>query len=162
MKILGIDPGYERIGFAIVEKGQKKDMVLFSFCLITERKKPHEERLFEIKKNLNEIIDKWKPEKIAIEKLFFNENQKTAMKVAEARGVIIAEAYDKKLEVMEIGPLEVKMAITGYGRSDKNQVKMMLEKISNINKIIKYDDEYDAIAIGITGLAINRQRVIHS
>ena len=156
MKILGIDPGYERIGVAIVEKGQRKDSVLFSDCLITDRKKPHEERLLTIKNYLEKIIQKWQPEKMAIEKLFFNENQKTALKVAEARGVIICEACDKKIPIIEIGPLEVKMAITGYGRSDKRQMKIMLEKITDINKKIKYDDEYDAIGIGIAGLALSR------
>jgi crossover junction endodeoxyribonuclease RuvC len=99
-------------------------------------------------------FDEWQPEKMAIEKLFFNENQKTAMKVAESRGVIITEAAENNLGVTEIGPLEAKMAITGYGKSDKRQVKMMLDKITEIGTKIKYDDEYDAIGIAVAGLAI--------
>lgn len=153
-RILGIDPGYERLGLAVVEKGLKKDKVLFSFCFITKREDNHEIRLLNIKKCITEVIKKWQPEKMAIEKLFFNENQKTALKVAEARGVIITEAAENNLDVMEIGPLEVKMAITGYGRSDKRQIKLMLDKIADISTKIKYDDEYDAIGIGIAGLAI--------
>jgi len=93
---------------------------------------------------------------MAIENLFFNSNQKTALKVSEARGIIMYQALSGGLKVFEYTPLQIKIAITGYGRGDKKQVTDMLHHLIKIDKKIKYDDEYDAIAVGLTHLASHK------
>lgn len=153
MKIISIDPGYERLGVAIIEKISGKEILLFSTCIQTSPKIPHEERLKIIGKGVADLIEKYKPEALAIETLFFKTNAKTAMKVSEARGVILYEAAKNNLEVCEFTPLEIKVAVTGYGKSDKDQVTMMTKKLIRIEKELKYDDEYDAIAVGLTYFA---------
>ena len=156
MKIIAIDPGYERVGVAILEKTTGKEVLLFSECLKTNPKESHEKRLKVIGEGINDLIKKYQPEAMAIETLFFETNAKTAMKVSEARGVILYEAGINNLQVAEYTPLQIKVAVTGYGKSDKNQVVFMVNKLINVNKPIKYDDEYDAIAVGLTFFACNQ------
>ncbi len=157
MRIISIDPGYERLGIAVLEKMAKnKEILLFSECFKTSAKLPHHERLALIGNRIKEVIKKWKPVALATEKLFFSGNQKTAMLVAEARGVILYTGSSLGLEVFEYTPNEVKIAITGYGRSEKQQMMTMVSKLIEIHKIIKSDDEFDAIAIGLTHFAIHR------
>jgi len=153
MRVLAVDPGYEKMGVAILEKHNSKEILLFSECFKTDRKLPANERLCALGKEIEKVIESYKPEALAIEKLFFTENQKTVMRVSEARGVIIYEATRAGLSVFEYTPLEVKVAITSYGRSEKNQIKFMVEKLVKVNKKIKEDDEYDAIALGLTYFA---------
>jgi crossover junction endodeoxyribonuclease RuvC len=154
MKIIAIDPGYERLGVAIIEKvAGQKEVLLFSDCLQTDKKFDHSERLFQIKTGLDEIIKKHKPEFLAIEKLFFSKNQKTAMLVAEARGAILVTGKSHGLEIHEFTPNAIKVAVTGYGKSDKKTIINFLPKIIEIKKTIKHDDEFDAIATGITFFA---------
>jgi crossover junction endodeoxyribonuclease RuvC len=159
MKIISIDPGYERLGVAIIEKShfakapRDKEVLLFSTCIQTSPKIPHEERLKIIGNEVGRLITEHKPEALAIETLFFKTNAKTAMKVSEARGVMLYEAAKNRLEVREFTPLEIKVAVTGYGKSDKDQVTMMVKKLISIPKELKYDDEYDAIAVGLTYFA---------
>lgn len=150
MRILGIDPGYERLGVAVVEKKGGKEVVIFSDCIITSRELPHPERLEQITLSVGSLIDEYKPDVVAVETLFFNDNRKTAMKVSEARGACLSEASRKGIVVEEYTPLEVKIAITGYGRADKRQVSEMVRRIVNVKKIPKYDDEYDALAVALT------------
>ena len=154
MKIISIDPGYERLGIAILEKITGKEILLFSECLKTSAKETHEIRLKIIGEEINNLIKKYKPEALAIETLFFETNAKTAMKVSEARGVMLYEAAKNGLAVVEFTPLQIKVAVTGYGKSDKNQVIFMVNKLIQITTPIKYDDEYDAIACGLTYFAI--------
>lgn len=153
MKILAIDPGYERVGIAVLERKERADELLFSECFKTPSKMAFNERLCMIGKEIEKIILEFKPEILAIETLFFNSNQKTAMGVAEARGVIIYEASRKGAEVREYTPLQIKIAITSHGRSDKQQMIAMIPKLIKIGKKISHDDEYDAIGVGITCLA---------
>ena len=141
MIILGIDPGYDRLGVAIIEKKDNKEKVIFSHTFETDRKEEFIQRMFLVANYVRQIIDKYNPQYLSIEKLFFNTNQKTATNVAEVRGAIIFVAKDLGLEVFEYTPLEIKTAITGYGRSDKKQVLFLLQKIINIDKEIEYDDE---------------------
>jgi len=158
-RVLGIDPGYERIGVAVLEKDTHgKETVLFSDCIITKRTDSHPERLRILGNAVLEIIKKHKPNACAIEKLFFNENQKTALSVAEARGVLLFASASNDIPVFEYTPLEVKTAITGYGRADKKQMTAMLPKLISITKKIRYDDEYDAIAIALTCFA--REKIL--
>ena len=160
MKIISIDPGYERLGIAVLEKtGREKEKLIFSECFKTSAKLPHHERLTLIGNRIKEIIKKYKPEQLATEKLFFSGNQKTAMLVAEARGVILYTASSLGLEVFEYTPNSVKIAITGYGRSEKSQMISMVEKLIDttlghrMSKLAKSDDEFDAIAIGLCHFA---------
>jgi len=155
-RIMAIDPGYEKMGVAVLEKTEVnfgKEVLLFSECFKTLSKTPHQERLRELGSEICRIIKKFKPQCLAIEKLFFTTNQKTAMLVSEARGVIIYEAARAGLSVFEFTPLQAKVAVTGYGRSDKRQMKFMVEKLITVSKSIKEDDEYDAIALGLTFFA---------
>ncbi|KKT45260.1 MAG: Crossover junction endodeoxyribonuclease RuvC [Parcubacteria group bacterium GW2011_GWA2_44_15] len=153
MRIMAIDPGYEKMGVAVLEKNLGKEVLLFSECFKTSRKDSAQKRLCALGKEIGRIIDEFKPRSLAIEKLFFAGNQKTAMLVSEARGVIVYEATRAGLSVTEYTPLEVKVAVTGYGRSTKEQIKYMAEKLVDIKKSIKEDDEYDAIALGLTYFA---------
>src|SRR3989338_11266653 len=118
MRILGIDPGFERLGIAILErtKNNTKEVVLFSGCFKTSSKLDFAERLLLIGSEVKKVIQKYNPEVLAIETLFLNTNQKTVMHVAEARGVVIYEAIQAKLKIFEATPLQVKVATTGYGR----------------------------------------------
>ena len=150
MRVISIDPGYDKVGVAILED---KDTLLYSDCIKTSRDNSFEERLGFVISELSKVIEKFKPEALAIENLFFYKNQKTAMRVSEARGAIIQEATSKNLKVYEYTPLQIKIAVTGYGKSDKNQVISMVRNLVEIDKEIKEDDEYDAIACGLTCLA---------
>src|SRR3989339_137290 len=155
MRIISIDPGYERLGIAVLEKERgQKETLLFSECFKTSAKLPHNGRLALIGDRIKEIIKKYKPEALATEKLFFSGNQKTAMLVAEARGVILYSGSSLGLEVFEYTPNEVKIAITGYGRSEKRQMIDMVKKLIVVNSKTNSDDEFDAIAIGLTHFAI--------
>ncbi|HEY4505459.1 MAG TPA: crossover junction endodeoxyribonuclease RuvC [Candidatus Paceibacterota bacterium] len=157
MKIISIDPGYERLGIAILKKIPKdRGVLVFSECFKTSSKLPHHERLSLIGNKIKEVIKKYKPEALATEKLFFSGNQKTAMLVAEARGVILYTGSSLGLQVFEYTPNEVKIAITGYGRSEKRQMIDMVKKLIKVTSKTNSDDEFDAIAIGLTHFAIHR------
>ena len=154
MRILGIDPGYERVGIAVIEKdGTSKENLLYSNCFKTKKELIFNERLFLVGDEINKIIRQFKPRVLAIESLFFNTNQKTALLVSEARGVIIYEAKKQGLDVYEYTPLQIKNAVTGYGRASKDQVDTMVRQLISIPKTTKQDDEVDAIATALTCLA---------
>jgi len=157
MRIISVDPGYERLGIAILEKENGKEILLFSECFKTSTKLLHSERLHLIGKELEKIIKEYKPKVLVVETLFFAKNQKSAMQVAEARGVIMYEGKRNNLEIFEYSPMAVKIAVTGYGKSDKIQVTEMVKKLIKIKKIIKHDDEYDAIAVGLTFFATQKK-----
>lgn len=152
MRVLGIDPGYGRCGVAVMDSstGSGQERLLYSTCI--ETKGEFAERLADIAEKLAGLIDTWQPEALAIEKLFFSKNVKTAMQVAEVRGAIISLAKGLGLDVREYTPSQVKIAITGSGNADKNAVSTMLERMVKIEVTPKYDDEYDAIAIALTDI----------
>jgi len=155
--VLGIDPGYERLGISIVQKVQgKKEVLLFSSCIRTSAKLTFTDRLLELGKAIEEVIQDFEPKELAIENLFLSANQKTAMKVSETRGAIIYIAKKSGLKISEYTPMQVKVAITGHGGADKTQIIKMLKNILNIEKEIEFDDEYDAIAIALTHLAYEK------
>jgi len=157
MKILGIDPGFERMGVAVLEKNSLgKEEVLFSACLKTKKELPFSERLLFLGEAVKKTIQKFKPEILAIETLFLNTNQKTAMQVAEARGVVLYEASLSGLKIFEASPPEIKRAVTGDGRADKKQVIKMVKMLVKIDAGKKSDDEIDAIAIALCASATNR------
>ncbi len=157
MKLLSIDPGYERLGVAVIEKLPKqKEVLLFSECFKTSTTLPHHERLALIGDRIKEVIKKYKPTVLATEKLFFSGNQKTAMLVAEARGVILYTASSSGLDIFEYTPADIKIAVTGYGKSEKRQIIEMVRRLIDVEKSKKSDDEFDAIAIGLTHCAIHK------
>ncbi len=157
MRIISIDPGYERLGLAVIDKEKdKKETLFFSECFKTSAKLPHNERLALIGDRIKEVIKKYKPKALATEKLFFSGNQKTAMLVAEARGVILYSGSSLGLPIFEYTPNNIKIAITGYGRSEKKQMIDMVKKLIIVTSETNSDDEFDAIAIGLTHFAIHR------
>ena len=157
MRVLAIDPGYERVGIAVVEKPQKgKESLVYSDCFQTSAKEAFENRLLEIGSEVERLIIEYSPQALAIEQLFFNTNQKTAMNVAEVRGALIYICKKYGLLSFQYTPLQIKNAVSGYGRSTKKQVAKMVPQLIEIQKEIKFDDEYDAIAIGLTCLASER------
>lgn len=156
MKILGVDPGFERLGIAVLEKEKNKEILLYSECFKTSAKLVFSERISLIGKKIKEIIEKYKPEIVAIETLFFKTNQKTAMRVAEARGVIVYEASNRGIKIFEASPLAVKMSVTGYGRADKREVTKMVKMLVKMDANKHSDDELDAIAIALCASAQNK------
>lgn len=152
MIILGIDPGIGRMGYAIVKTDGPKAALVGCGCITTPPKTEDAQRLLEIKRDLDTIIKKWKPEILCIESLFFTTNAKTAMSVGQARGVAIVTAAEYGLQIIEMTPLQVKMSITGYGKAEKSQVQKMLLTIFGIKKIPKPDDAADAAAIAWAGI----------
>lgn len=157
MKILAIDPGFERVGIAIIEKTNTlKHNLVYSNCFKTSTKIPFHKRLTLIGEELEKIIKKYKPEALSIEKLYFTTNQKTVMGVSEARGVILYTASRSGLQVFEYTPPQIKVAVTGYGKSTKGAVMYMVRKLINVKESVVSDDELDAIAIGLTVLACEK------
>lgn len=152
-RVVAIDPGFDRVGMAVLEREKGKEKLLFSECIITNKKDPHAERLGFIGRELKAVIKKWQPEALAIEKLFFNQNTSTALGVAEARGVILYEGVLAGLSLYEYSPQEIKIATTGYGKATKSQVEQMVLRLLNLPKPPRFDDETDAIALGLTHLA---------
>jgi crossover junction endodeoxyribonuclease RuvC len=159
MRILGIDPGFERLGIAVLEKeaDEGRERVIHSECFKTSAKLDFHERLGLIGEKIKEIIKKFKPEALAIETLFMTTNQKTVIRVAEARGVVIYEASRAGLPVLEISPLQAKMATTGYGRSGKPEMIKMVKMLVKIENSKTSDDELDAIALALSGFALRRK-----
>lgn len=156
MKVLAIDPGYGRCGLAIVERIEGKDILIHSDCIETSSAMDFPERLNMVAHACDTLLKLHSPDSVALEKLYFSNNQKTAMRVAEVRGAILAIAGAAGISVVEYTPGEVKLATTGYGSADKKAVAQMVRALVKIDKIIRLDDEYDAIAIGITHLASAR------
>lgn len=155
--VLGIDPGFDRLGIAVLSGTNTKQELLYSECVETSRKDEHALRLKTIGVRVRDVIKKWKPQALAIEKLFFNQNATNALKVSEARGVVLYEAKLANLSVFEFSPQEVKIAVAGYGKADKRAVEMMVRRILSISLEKKMlDDELDAIAVGICHLATQR------
>lgn len=150
-KILGIDPGTGIVGFGLINKDSKNNMVLIEAGVIrTPVHQPTAFRLQTIFNEINQIINEFKPDCLAIEKLFFARNVTTAMSVSESRGVIVLAAIQHHLEIFEYTPLQIKMAITGYGRADKKQIQEMVKILLNLNSIPKPDDAADALAAALT------------
>ena len=149
MVILGIDPGLAIVGWGVLECVQGRFRVMGYGSIQTKAGLPVEERIKQIYESMNIIIDKYKPEVMAVEELFWNTNQKTGITVAEARGVILLAAHQKGLKINEYTPLQVKQAVVGYGRAEKKQVITMVTSILKLPKPPKPDDTADALAIAI-------------
>ena len=149
MVILGIDPGYAIVGWGVLEYKANKFRVIDYGAITTEAKTPFPLRLCDIYNGLCDIIKKYQPEVLSMEKLFYNNNAKTVIDVAQARGVITLAAQQNGLKIAEYTPLQVKQSVTGYGRAVKKQVQEMTRIIRNLEKIPKPDDTADALAMAI-------------
>ena len=157
MKVLAIDPGYGRCGVAVLERnGSEKETLLYSACIETPKDTEFTARLGTVANECARLAKKYKPDAVALEKLYFSTNQKTAMRVAEVRGALIQAATSLGIPVFEYTPREIKSAAGGHGAAAKEQVAKMLHALVKIEKEIKHDDEYDAIAVGVTHLARHR------
>jgi crossover junction endodeoxyribonuclease RuvC len=155
MKLLAIDPGYDRCGVAVIESAHESgrdSIVRHSFCIETNKKDPHQERLAMMYRAVEEAIDTWQPDALAVETLFFSVNKTTAMKVAEARGAILVLAGMRKIPLVEVSPQEVKLSMTGVGNANKAQVQKMVALTLKLDLSKKLDDEVDAIALGIAAI----------
>lgn len=161
MRILGIDPGYAIVGYGVLDYNGTDFKVVEYGAITTDAGVDMFDRLKSIYDDLDEIIKRVKPDFMAIEELFFNSNQKTAINVAQARGVLLLAAMNHGVEIFEYTPLQVKQAVAGYGRADKNQVQQMVKLLLKLDSVPKPDDTADAVAIAIChGHSYNPRRII--
>lgn len=160
MRVLAIDPGYDRLGIAVLEGDASRPTLLWSDC-VTPEKGAGSERLAHISRVVSDAITTYVPDVLAIETLFFSINKKTAFGVAEARGAILAASGIAALPVVEYSPQQVKNAVTGHGGADKAAIARMIPLLLTLPKKKRLDDELDAIGIGITALAqgLNPHRI---
>jgi crossover junction endodeoxyribonuclease RuvC len=167
MKIISIDPGFDRLGIAIIEKINTGERLVFSECFTTDKKNDNHERLFSISVYIEKIIIEYKPDILIIENIFLFKNQKTIIDVAGARAIIINECKKYKIKIFELTPMQIKSAIAGHGHAGKDQVEFMVMAILKQDKYLQnkiqnnliknkkklLDDEIDAIACGLAGIA---------
>ncbi len=153
IRILAFDPGFERLGVAVVEKKNGKEVVVHSDCIRTAASLSFHERLHILGATAETLVTEFSPDAVALEDVYFAKNEKTAMKIAEVRGMLAYIASRNSLPIYEYTPLQVKVAVTGYGKSDKKAVTTMVGRLVELPQRKRVDDELDAIAIGLTCLA---------
>ena len=151
MRIIGIDPGLARVGYGIIEEKEGKKIMLDCGIIETQSTKKEEDRLVEISNDLSSIINKWSPKSAAVEKFFFYRSS-TTISVVQARGVIMMTLGKHNLSIQEFPPMQIKLAVTGYGHSDKDEVLNSVMHELNITNPPKPDDAADALAIALTGI----------
>ncbi len=149
MRILGIDPGIAIVGYGVVDKEGNRYKTVAYDAVTTKAHTPLEDRLEKVYNGVCEIIKEYKPDAMSIEELFFNNNAKTALTVGQARGVIILAAVQNHIPVYEYTPLQVKQALTGYGRASKTQIQQMMKSMLGLTEVPKPDDVADALAIAV-------------
>lgn len=152
MLILGIDPGIAITGFGLVEECKNGACLLDYGCIVTDKSQKPEERLAALYQEMSLLVKKSEPDQIAIEKLFFSKNVRTAMAVSQARGVLLLASSEAAVPIVEYTPLEIKLALTGYGKADKKQIQQMVKILLNLKEVPKPDDAADALAIAICHL----------
>lgn len=150
MRILGIDPGIALVGYGILDVEGSRLRCQEYGCITTEANTPLDERLLIIDRELGQIIEEFQPDEMAYEELFFYRNKKTAIKVAQARGVEVLAGARRQLPLYEYTPMQVKQAITGYGQAGKRQVQLSVKALLSLEDIPKPDDAADALAVAIT------------
>ena len=149
LRILGVDPGYAIVGYGVVEYDGMRFKTVGYGAVTTDAGTPFPKRLEAIYDDVTTVIEKYKPECMAIERLYFNTNTTTAIDVAQARGVILLAAQKKGIEIFEYTPLQVKQSITGYGRAEKHQVMEMVKSLLSLSEVPKPDDTADALALTV-------------
>ena len=150
MRVIGIDPGTAIVGYGIIDYNKNKYSIVDYGVILTSKDLSNEERLEIVYNELNKILKKYKPEFMAIEDLFYFKNNKTVISVAQARGVILLAGKQNNIPISSYTPLQVKIGITGYGKAEKKQVQLMVQKFLGLFEIPKPDDAADALAICIT------------
>lgn len=158
-RVLGIDPGFDRLGLAVIEGDSSRPSYVWSDC-VTPPKGPAYLRLAAVSKAVEEALSKHAPDIVAVETLFFSTNRKTALSVAEARGAILAAIGRTGIPLIEVSPAAVKIAVTGHGSADKSAVMNMIPRLISLPTKKRLDDEFDAIAAAITGLSSTSQRML--
>ncbi len=151
MRILGIDPGTATTGFGVIEADKSELKFIGGGVITTPAGQAMEQRLLTIHTELTELIDQYRPELMTVELLYFATNVTTAMTVGQARGVVLLAAAAAGLEVREFTPLQVKQALTGYGKATKPQIQVMVQRLLGLSELPRPDDAADALAIAITG-----------
>lgn len=159
VRILGIDPGFDRTGFGVVEKRGSDATWVAHGCIQTHAGLPFEQRLLCLRNELKQVIETHKPACVAVEELFFQNNAKTAIKVGMARGVIILSLAEAGIPIVELTPNQVKQGITGWGAADKKAVQEMVKRCLKLREVPKSDDAADALAIAIVGGLLYRPQV---
>jgi len=164
VRIIGIDPGIATTGYGLVESDGQKSIMLTFGCVTTSANLTTPERLEQVYQGLAEVVEKYRPDVMAVEKLFFAKNCKSVMQVGEARGVVLLAGRLAKLPIFEYTPLQIKQAVVGYGRAEKSQVQQMVKVLLGLPMIPRPDDAADALAIalchahtGSTAAAISRR-----
>jgi crossover junction endodeoxyribonuclease RuvC len=161
IRILGIDPGFDRLGICILDKEGTKETLIFSTCITTSRKDSFEHRLVVIGEQLETLIKQYSPHELSIETIFFTKNQKTIITVAEVRGICIYLAHKNGVALFEYSPPQIKLAIAGHGKASKEDIAIMVPKILKQPLLINtLDDEIDAIAIALTHSANRANRLV--
>lgn len=157
MIILGLDPGLATLGYGVIRKEDRKKAEMLDYGIISTPKNENlAVRLCMLEKGIKQIIHKFKPDEIAVEELFFAKNVKTGIAVAHARGVILLTANKECGRLYEYTPLQIKQALTGYGRADKNQIQQMVKTLLGLKGIPKPDDAADALAVALTHAQTNK------
>ena len=156
MVILGFDPGLATLGYGVIQTDRKGRAEMLDYGIIsTPQTVKFPDRLIMLEKGVEQVIDTFKPDEIAIEELFFAKNVKTGINVAHARGVILLTAKKKVSKIFEYTPLQIKQALTGYGRADKNQIQQMVKTFLRLKAVPKPDDAADALAVALTHAQTN-------
>jgi len=150
LRVLGIDPGYAIIGYGVLDFDKNKTTVIDYGVIETPKNEGFPVRLVMIEEGIRALLDKYQPDEVAIEELFFAKNVKTAINVAHARGIILATVVRDIGNIFEYTPLQIKQALTGFGRADKHQIQAMVKTLLNLKTIPKPDDAADAVAVALT------------
>ena len=158
LRILGIDPGFDRMGLGVVDHTGSRLIWVFHGCKKTNVKDDFQERLKTIRDELARVIKKYKPDIAAVEQLFFQTNAKTAMKVGMARGVILLTLADAELPIVEMTPQQLKQGMTGWGAAPKKQIQEMVKRLLHLKEIPKPDDAADALGIAIVGATMFKNK----
>lgn len=151
--IVGVDPGYDRLGVAVFNDGQ----LVYSACFTSSKQLDLPGRIAAVAAQFEAVLTTYPVTEVAVEELYFSKNQATALKVAEARGVIAYLAIKRGAQVYHYSPQAIKLAVAGYGQADKAQVTAMVKKLVPFKQLPQHDDEYDAVAVALTHLASRRQ-----
>lgn len=152
MRVLGIDPGTAVTGYGVVEEVDRSLKLIASGAITTSSKLPFSERLGQIFQGINELINNFKPDSMAVEEPFLAKNAKMALRIGQARGAAVLAGVQAKLEVASYTPLQVKLAIVGYGRAEKEQMREMVKRLLGLDEIPRSDDAADALGLAICHL----------
>lgn len=160
MIIVGIDPGIAILGYSFLEKKGSKIIPLNYGVLTTKKEEKDEKRLSILYNNLKELLQKYNPDEMSVESLYFTNNQKTAFQVGQARGIVLLLASQENIPVFSYNPNEIKIAVTGYGRANKKQVQLMVQRLLKLEEIPKPDDAADAVAAALCHIYSRKIKVL--